>query len=562
MILLAGTRSEARALNRHARTRLADTLTGPALTIGRNQFQVGDRVVLLRNDPGHLDLDTGRTCRVDNGMLATIDRIHDCDDVDVTLINGRRIRVRHDYVTAGHLEYGYSTTIHKAQGVTCDRVFVVGPAGLYREAVYVAMSRARDGARLYATSRQAAELDAPTPAHGRGIPLPSEHADEVDHDLRQALQVSRAKQFAISRDRHLHTVAGLADTTPLDVLWERHLHLRRTTRTLIAAGHTDPGEMAARLEKARVHRRFMTVGGRVNAADWDNLGTIVAIFDGTGTALVDFTSADGERSATRTLDWADLRPVDHPEEQALTERAVEWLDLAGQAVGDIVSEWNSLLSVSGFGPDEAHTVPAAIAMRRQRATHTLIAANPDWLTWWYGPRPTDPSGAQVWDDAIARVAAWRDARHHPIDTPGYGPAPTDPDQYRRWVEHLDHSLTTRTWLQHHHPALAPTEPAPVDIVAVRARLTELDAIIATAPAAQTRIIDAITTGQLAPADIHQALVDAAHTQTARNDWILEHWPHIIEHTELTAISNTHDALAHWPAPVDPGHPPKAWRHRL
>ena len=221
-ILLAGTRSEARILNGHARHRLTDTLVGPVLTIGHNQFQVGDRVVLLRNDPGHHDLDTGQTCRVDNGMLATITRIHDSDDIDVTLVNGRRIRVRHDYVTAGHLDYGYATTIHKAQGVTCDEVFVVGPAGLYREAVYVAMSRARHGAWLYATSRQAADLDTPTPGHGRGIALPSEHADTPDYDLRQALQASRAKQFAISRDRHLHTVADLADSTPLDVLWERH----------------------------------------------------------------------------------------------------------------------------------------------------------------------------------------------------------------------------------------------------------------------------------------------------------------------------------------------------
>ena len=139
----------------------------------------------------------------------------------------------------------------------------------------------------------------------------------------------------------------------------------------------------------------------------------------------------------------------------------------------------------------------------------------------------------------------------PPTTPGYGPAPDDGDQHRRWVEHLDHSLTTRTWLQHHHPNLTPTAPAPVDIAAVRERLTELDEIIASTPADQTRIIDALTSGQLAAADVHQALVDAAHTQTARSEWILEHWPHIVEHAELTAISNNHPALAHWPVPVNP-----------
>ena len=50
-------------------------------------------------------------------------------------------------------------TIHKSQGATCDAVFVVGPAGLYREAAYVALSRARHGAILYATSRQLLDKD-------------------------------------------------------------------------------------------------------------------------------------------------------------------------------------------------------------------------------------------------------------------------------------------------------------------------------------------------------------------------------------------------------------------
>ena len=37
----------------------------------------------------------------------------------------------------------------EAQGVTCDHVLVVGPAGLYREGAYVALSRARTTTRLY-----------------------------------------------------------------------------------------------------------------------------------------------------------------------------------------------------------------------------------------------------------------------------------------------------------------------------------------------------------------------------------------------------------------------------
>ena len=67
-------------------------------------------------------------------------------------------------------------------------------AGLYREAVYVAMSRARHGSYLYATTSQAADLiERP---HTAGIPLPDEHADELDHDIKRALHDSRAKTLA------------------------------------------------------------------------------------------------------------------------------------------------------------------------------------------------------------------------------------------------------------------------------------------------------------------------------------------------------------------------------
>ena len=56
---------------------------------------------------------------------------------------------RRKYIEAGHLDHGYATTVHKAQGATYEQAFVLATDRLYRESGYVAMSRARGGAELF-----------------------------------------------------------------------------------------------------------------------------------------------------------------------------------------------------------------------------------------------------------------------------------------------------------------------------------------------------------------------------------------------------------------------------
>lgn len=551
-ILLAGTRAEATALNRLARSLVINELSGRVLEVRGRQFQRGDRIVMLRNAgwrDGHLDRATRRLTRLDNGMVGTIHRIRRDGRVDVTLTNGRRVRIAADYIRAGHIDHGYATTIHKAQGLTCDRMFLVGPAGLYREAVYVAMSRARHGSHLFATAAQVAELvERP---HTHGVPLPDEHPDELDHDIRRAVNESRAKRLAITHNRLLPVIDQVAAGTPLDMLWERHVHIRHVTAKVTAAGVADPDIAAGRLAAAREHRRYLAPGVRVNAADWDNVGVVIAVIDNSGLAYIEFTSSDGRRRTRRLLEWADTRPVDHPEPVDIPTDADTYFTLAQEIVDQTATEWAAALARHGVAVDEIHVVPAAIAMRRQRLAHQLAGDPPTWLATWLGQRPDDPVGAQVWDDELTQLAAWRDARHLPAAIPGYGPRADDPYLLARWNTHLDRSLDTRCWLQHHHPNLPPPTPVEIDIVAVRERLAELDTILATAPPDQRLIIDALHAGQLFPADVHTALHDAARGQDARRQWILEHWPHVVEHAELTTISDHHDALAHWPAPMAP-----------
>lgn len=46
------------------------------------------------------------------------------------------------------IDHGYATTIHKSQGETVDRAFVLASGTMDRHLTYVAMTRHRDVAQL------------------------------------------------------------------------------------------------------------------------------------------------------------------------------------------------------------------------------------------------------------------------------------------------------------------------------------------------------------------------------------------------------------------------------
>jgi len=65
----------------------------------------------------------------------------------VLLDDGRAVAF--DIKDYAQVDHGYAATIHKAQGVTVDRVHVLATPGLDRHAAYVALSRHRDRVDLY-----------------------------------------------------------------------------------------------------------------------------------------------------------------------------------------------------------------------------------------------------------------------------------------------------------------------------------------------------------------------------------------------------------------------------
>ncbi|MHB1534752.1 MAG: MobF family relaxase [Acidimicrobiales bacterium] len=138
-VMYALRRADVEDLNARARSRLdAAGLLGPErLVVAGREFAVGDSVLCLRND---------RRLGISNGTLGTVTAV-DVERGELTLAGG--VRLPAPYLEAGHLGHSYATTVHKSQGATVDRAFLLGSDQLYREAGYVGLSRARQSTQLY-----------------------------------------------------------------------------------------------------------------------------------------------------------------------------------------------------------------------------------------------------------------------------------------------------------------------------------------------------------------------------------------------------------------------------
>jgi hypothetical protein len=87
-----------------------------------------------------------RSLGVKNGTLGEVQSVTQAR-LAVLLDDGRSIGF--DLKDYSNIDHGYAATVHKAQGVTVDRVHVLATPGLDRHAAYVALSRHRDRVDLH-----------------------------------------------------------------------------------------------------------------------------------------------------------------------------------------------------------------------------------------------------------------------------------------------------------------------------------------------------------------------------------------------------------------------------
>ncbi|TBZ31538.1 Ti-type conjugative transfer relaxase TraA [Rhizobium leguminosarum bv. viciae] len=119
---------------------------------GAREFAAGDRIIFLENarfvEPRAMRLGPQH---VKNGMLGTVvstgDKRGDAV-LSVRLDSGRDVVISES--SYRNVDHGYAATIHKSQGATVERTFVLATGMMDQHLTYVSMTRHRDRVDLYA----------------------------------------------------------------------------------------------------------------------------------------------------------------------------------------------------------------------------------------------------------------------------------------------------------------------------------------------------------------------------------------------------------------------------
>ncbi|WP_457662581.1 Ti-type conjugative transfer relaxase TraA [Sinorhizobium medicae] len=194
---------------------------------GKRSFARGDRIVLLDNN---------RDLGVKNGMLGTVEAV-ERDALQIRLDGGGPNNARAVSIPVNSyrsLDHGYATTIHKSQGATFDRAFVMASGTMDRHLTYVAMTRHRDHVQLYAGRDELKDMKALSASISRS------GAKETTLDYTGAFAERRgvAEQLGISSEIQ---IAPVQELTP-QASSSKETDDRELPSTVFAVSTGGPGE--------------------------------------------------------------------------------------------------------------------------------------------------------------------------------------------------------------------------------------------------------------------------------------------------------------------------------
>ena len=249
-LILSHTNDEVRTLNTAARDRLrAAGALGEDMAItterGKRDFAPGDRVMFLRNE---------RSLGVKNGTLGQVQSVTQAR-MAVLLDDGRLIAF--DVKDYANIDHGYAATVHKAQGVTVDRVHVLATPGLDRHAAYVALSRHRDRVDLHYGRDDFADRHALTRAlsRERGKDMAADYAAPE----RTQVQQPARNRFAGLK---LRVTPDAPDLSPFERSVVRVARVAADILRVRSEGHTELPHQRAALDKAVAEMEGLRPGAK------------------------------------------------------------------------------------------------------------------------------------------------------------------------------------------------------------------------------------------------------------------------------------------------------------
>jgi Ti-type conjugative transfer relaxase TraA len=367
-VMLAGRRDEATDLNHLARTtRVAagELDDATALTVNGRTFAQGDRVLALRNRPvDRPDRDGRHLLR--NGNRATVVGIdHQAGELTVQLDTGPAVRLPADYLADGHVDHGYAMTIHKAQGMTTGRTFVLASPDLARELGYVAASRHTDEARFY--------VNVPDQDN-----LPPGEPPLEDRDLYSMFE----RRLGTERAKHLALDETEIDTQPSELSTAQLLEIQDRGRTLL----TSIPNQARRARDAALIERAAS-----------NLAHTQELHDNARAELEQLSERRRDRPRR-----AELERLTENLNRALDNRRQELADRTDSAAAFDLDQW---LDKNELEVVETAAADRELAARRAdaywRATRTVSLDMDPEIERRLGERPDSPSDREEWERAAA-----------------------------------------------------------------------------------------------------------------------------------------------------------------
>jgi Ti-type conjugative transfer relaxase TraA len=313
VLILTHSNEDVRLLNQAARERVrANVGLGKDITLqterGERSFARGDRVMFFKNE---------RSLGVKNGTLGTIERI---SRTRMAVMLDDKRSVAFDLKDYAQIDHGYAATIHKAQGMTVDRVHVLATPGMDRHAAYVALSRHRTSVSLHYGQDDFA-------SHDRLVAtLSRERAKDMASDYSRAF--AQRRQIIMPEPVITPPTRGLFDGLRLSTPSEKTQQSLASTAALRTLGLESPEDREARLGVA-VQRFARATRDRSQMAKLglDPLPHQHAAFDRAAAAL-DTMRPEGSRDLARVF----ARDKDLVEEAAegRTRRALQAMQLEAE----------------------------------------------------------------------------------------------------------------------------------------------------------------------------------------------------------------------------------------